>query len=146
MNMMAMTKLSALLQFLFALCGCSLGGTNFSDRVSVDGTDLLYSRAHVQDGVARFACVASSSGRCHYTLFADNAMDTCNAGIDQTGTSRTCPPAPLQRFAVDAGDSRQMTALPAFKLCVSVDDEAQGMDCKPVDAHPDARIASTPSR
>lgn len=43
-----MTKFIALLQFLFPLCGCSLGGTNFSDRISIDGVDQLYSRAHVQ--------------------------------------------------------------------------------------------------
>ena len=144
-----MTKLIALLQFLFSLCGCSLGGSNFSDRISVDGTDLLYSRAHVQDGVARFACMTSSSGRCHYTLFADTAMDACNthaADAAHPGTTQTCPPAPLQRFMVDAGDSRQMTGLPAFRLCVSVDDLPQGTDCESPDTHPDPRIAADASR
>ena len=91
-----MSKLIPLFQFLLALCGVSLGGTSFSDRVSVDGNDTLHSRAQVQAGVANFACMASASGRCHYTLFADHALDDCNADASPAGATRRCPPAPTR--------------------------------------------------
>ena len=61
-----MSKFIALLQFLLALSGCSIGGTTYTSRIDSDQVHLT-SKAHVQDGVARFDCVESSSGICHYT-------------------------------------------------------------------------------
>ena len=140
-----MSKLIPLFQFLLALCGVSLGGTSFSDRVSVDGNDTLYSRAQVEAGVAHFACMASASGRCHYTLFADRALDECNTTPTQAGTTRHCPPAPLKRFAVSAGDSQDIAGLPTFHLCVSIDGLPLDIDCKMPTTRPDPRVAATPS-
>ena len=37
---------------------------------TADGIEALYSRADVHAGVARFECVRSISGRCHYAVFA----------------------------------------------------------------------------
>ena len=85
---LGMTKFVALLQFLLALGGCSLGGTTYSNRIAEGGHDVLASRARVQDGVARFDCRASDSGWCHYTLYPD----ACGDGKD-------CALAPIQRFA-----------------------------------------------
>ncbi|MBS0230532.1 MAG: hypothetical protein JSS52_05150, partial [Proteobacteria bacterium] len=65
------TKLIALLQFLLALGGCSLGGTSYSNHIANGGHDVLVSKAQVQDGVARFDCKTSDSGWCHYTLYPD---------------------------------------------------------------------------
>lgn len=120
-----MSKLIALLQFLLALSGIHLGGTDFSDRVSVDGIDTLYSKAHVEDGVARFACLGSASGECHYTLFRKDCPSTPKANVDGH-----CAPRPLKRFAVASGDSEQMTGLPEFRLCVGTNDASTTPDCK----------------
>ena len=48
-----MSRFIALLQFLLALCGCSVGGTTYSNRIDSD-QEQLHSKARVQDGVARF--------------------------------------------------------------------------------------------
>ena len=45
---LGMTKFVALLQFLLALGGCSLGGTTYSNRIAEGGHDVLASRARVQ--------------------------------------------------------------------------------------------------
>ena len=140
-----MAKFIALFQFLLVLCGCNVGGTTFSDRVSIDGRDTLHSRARVLAGVAHFTCLASASGRCHYTLFADDAVDDCAGGAASAGATSPCPAKPLKQFAVAAGDSLEFAGLPGFRLCVAVDDLPRGVDCKaPVDL-PDPRVAG-PSR
>lgn len=119
---LGMTKLVALLQFLLALAGCSPGGTTWTSRVE-DGRVALQSKASVQDGVARFECVKSSSGTCHYTLYPD----AC-------GGDAACQLAPLQRFSVASGDSRQLTGMVGFRPCVRLDDTLPAADCHPVAA------------
>lgn len=116
---LGMTKLIALLQFLLALAGCSPGGTTWTSRVD-DGRVALHSKASVQDGVARFECVRSSSGACHYTLYPD----ACGGDAD-------CRLAPLRRFNVASGDSRQLTGMVGFRPCVRLDDVLPGADCQP---------------
>lgn len=120
-----MTKLIALLQFLLALSGIHLGGAHFTDRIRVDGIDALYSTAQVEDGIARFACVASASGLCHYTLF-----DKGCPPIPHANASGQCAPLPLKRFTVASGDSEQIAGLPAFRLCVATDDASPTPDCR----------------
>ena len=115
-----MPKFAALLQFLLALGGCAMGGSTYTNRIRQDGHDVLASQARLQEGVARFDCEASDSGWCHYTLYAD----ACDAGT-------TCVQAPLRRFAVARGDSRQIAGLEGFRVCVGIDGGALGPDCKP---------------
>lgn len=114
-----MSKFIALLQFLLALSGCSAGGTTYTSRIDGDQVHLT-SKAHVQDGVARFNCVESSSGSCHYTLYPD----ACAGKAD-------CKLAPLQRFTVAHGESRQIAGLVDFRPCVATTDAAMGADCQP---------------
>jgi hypothetical protein len=142
MKEMTMIKFIALLQFLFALCGCDIGGTTFNNRVSIDGSDTLNSRARVLAGVAHFTCLTSASGRCHYTLFADDAVNDCDSSAGSAGSTRSCPALPLKQFAVAAGDSREFAGLPGFRLCVSVDDLPRNADCKTPSAHPDPLVAA----
>lgn len=113
-----MTKFIALLQFLFALAGFPSQGTTWTSQVHDNGM-VLSSRAHAQDGVARFDCIDSSSGRCHYTLYP------------QACANEACARTPLRSFDVARGDSRQIAGLPGFRLCVDADDGALGPDCKP---------------
>lgn len=115
-----MTKLIALLQFLLALSGCSLGGMNYSNHISEGQRNVLTSKARAQDGVARFECRSSASGWCHYTLYPE----ACSGAKD-------CALAPLQKFTVASGDSRQLAGLSAFRLCVATDDAVLGPDCQP---------------
>lgn len=113
-----MSKLVALFQFLLALAGFSSGGTTWTSQVHDNGR-VLSSRAHAQDGVARFECVDSSSGRCHYTLYRSGC------------TGNACAEAPLRSFDVARGGSRQFAGLPDFRLCVDTDGATPGPDCKP---------------
>lgn len=114
------SKLVALLQFLLALAGCSMGGVDYTSRVAQDGHVSLSSRARVEDGVARFECRASDSGWCHYTLYPEACSQR-----------RDCALAPLRRFVVARGDTRQFAGLRDFTPCVAADARPLGPDCKP---------------
>lgn len=120
-----MSKLIALFQFLLVLCGFNFGDTSFTDRISIDGIDTLVSKADVQAGIARFSCVRSASGQCHYTLFSKDCAPT-----PQAATQGNCAPRPIRRFAVASGDSQQITGLPEFRLCVDADDASPTPDCR----------------
>lgn len=113
-----MSKLIALFQFLLALAGFPSGGTTWTSQVHDNG-QVLSSRAHAQDGVARFDCIDSSSGRCHYTLYPERCA---GAGCDLP---------PLRSFDVARGESRQFAGLPGFRLCVDADGANLGPDCRP---------------
>jgi hypothetical protein len=118
-----MDKLTALLYFMLSLLGFDTGGNTLVHRTSVDGADTLHSRATVQAGVARFECLRSASGRCHYLVLPRDCMSS-PASQDTTG----CASRPVERFTLDDGDSRQITGLQNFRLCVST--EIAGHDCK----------------
>ena len=119
-----MPKLIDLARVLFSpllliLSACDIGGTTYSNRIANDGHDVLSSRARVRDGVARFECKASDSGRCHYTLYPQRCAGTgCNA-------------PPLRSFDVASGEAKQIAGLSGFRLCVDGTDTAPGPDCKP---------------
>lgn len=105
-----MDKLFALLAFLASLVGCDGARDTIVHRVVSDGTDLLFSRASVQDGVTRLDCVRSASGRCHYLV------------LPRDCTSISACDGDARRFVVPQGDTRQVTGLTAFRLCVESDD------------------------
>jgi len=121
-----MPKLIDLARVLFSpllliLSACNIGGTTYSNRIANDGHDVLSSKARVQDGVARFECKASDSGRCHYTLYPE----ACSGKAD-------CQLAPLQRFTVARGQTREIAGLQDFRVCVAIDGAAMRADCQPV--------------
>ena len=120
-----MSKLIALLQFLLALSGVQVSGTSFSDRISVNGHDTLYSKALVKAGVAQFACVTSATGLCHYTLFRLDCLPQAGAGANAD-----CLTDPIKRFTVASGDNEQFAGLPEFRLCVRADGALPTPDCK----------------
>jgi hypothetical protein len=123
-----MPKLIDLARVLFSpllliLSACNIGGTTYSNRIANDGHDVLSSKARVRDGVARFECRASDSGRCHYTLYPD----ACAGQAD-------CKLAPLQRFSVARGKTREIAGLQDFRVCVAIDGAARRADCQPMTA------------
>lgn len=102
-----MDKLFALFAFLASLIGCDGGRDTVVHRIVGSGADVLFSRATVQDGVARFDCVRSASGTCHYLVLPRG----CDVG-------QACA-TDADRYDVAAGDSRQVTGLHSFRVCVS---------------------------
>lgn len=103
-----MDKLLALFAFLASLIGCDGAGDTVVHRIAGAGADVLLSRASVQDGVARFECVRSASGACHYLVLPQGCA-----------TSRDCATR-VRRYDVPAGHARQVAGLHAFRLCVDV--------------------------
>lgn len=116
-------QLSALLYFMLSLFGVDAGRSTFVDRVVVDGAYALSSKATVEAGVARFECLRSASGHCYYTLFPRQCPTSSATGA--------CLAKPIERFVVANGDSRQLTGLNDFRLCVSDKDETPGTACHP---------------
>ncbi len=106
---------------LVILSACGINDTSYSNRIATNGHDVLYSKAQVKDGVTRFECKASDSGNCHYTLYPD----ACAGKAD-------CALAPLQRFSVARGQTREIAGLQGFRVCVGTDDQPMGADCQPV--------------
>ena len=120
-----MPKLIDIARLLFSpllliLAACNLGGTTYSNRIGIDGHDTLYSKARAKDGMARFECKASDSGRCHYTLYPE----ACSGKAD-------CQLAPLQRFTVARGQTREIAVVRDFRVCVATSPAAVGADCQP---------------
>jgi hypothetical protein len=111
-------KFAALIAFAFSLAGCPLGGTTWSNRITGDHGDALYSKAWAKDGRARFECVESSSGKCWYTVF----RDACD--------SDACIDKPITRFALARGAEREFTGLRDFRFCVSRDPALPRPDCR----------------
>ena len=119
-----MRNLIASVYFLLSLFGCDGGGTTLVTRATVDGTDTLYSETRVTADIARFECIRSASGRCHYTLFPRE----CASAPAQAAK---CAARPPEQFALAAGKHREVVGLSPFDLCVSHKAEALASDCKP---------------
>lgn len=119
-----MRNLSAAIYFLLALFGCDGGGATLLDRATIDGIEALYSETRVRAGVARFECVASASGRCHYTLLPPRCATPGAKPSDE------CRDAPVERFSIAAGTHREVVGLPEFGVCVSDDAGAPARGCR----------------
>ncbi|CAA9334389.1 MAG: hypothetical protein AVDCRST_MAG71-1908 [uncultured Lysobacter sp.] len=123
-------KLVSALYCSISLIGCSVSGSTFITRDIDNGTDVLYSKARANDGVARFECRSSESGQCFYTVFAHDCRSADGAGVE----TANCTDAPLRRFSVPAGSTHELSGLDDFRLCVSTKNHAVAPDCKPVHA------------
>ena len=114
-----MRNVLALLYYLLAVVGCT-GGQVTDIRSEADGRDIVHGRIELRAGVAKFACLASATGECHFALF-DPACVAPSAHCDK----------PPERFAVAQGASREIVGLPAgFRPCVSAQGEVAQADCK----------------
>lgn len=101
-----MNELLALLAFALSLFGVELGGTSYSNQLN-DGGTVLRSEAWAGPANARFECVQSSSGSCHYRLLPPGCPIA------------SCEASPLRQFAVDEGKTLLLAGLPEFQLDVS---------------------------
>lgn len=96
---------------VLALAGCEKSRNTSITRTQANGVDTLYSKATVVDGEARFQCIASSSGACHYLVLDPGCSPDA-----------ACATPPLRRFAVAARKTEAMRGLPnGFRQCVSQD-------------------------
>ncbi|MGN7920111.1 hypothetical protein [Lysobacter antibioticus] len=127
-----MRNFTALLYYLFALLGCDIGATTIVHRASADGIDIIDSEVRVTDRIAKFECLASRSGQCHYTLFHEECATAAATGAARQPAGETrCASQPFERFAMAAGSDKEVIGLePGFKLCVSAEDLAMNADCK----------------
>jgi hypothetical protein len=122
--------LIAFVYFVLALFGCDLGSHTSIDRIRVGGVDTLYSKVVAQPVVTRFECRRSASGQCYYTLFPRDCTPASVSAPGPTGArTADCLSRPVERFALAAGGSRQIPALPRFRLCVSAEAQLTGPDC-----------------
>jgi len=109
-----MRNLFAALYFLLALFGCESGGTTTITRSVSNGVDLIHASTRVKAGVARFECLTSASGECHYTLLPSQCASS----------KAPCKELPIDRFSMKAGESREVVGLPGFTACISQDGSA----------------------
>jgi len=109
-----MNTFLAIVYFLLSLVGLDVGTSSFVDRNSRDGATTLESRTQVASGVARFECVRSASGRCHYTVLPPG----CARAGRVPWPARRCPGQAIDRFSLAAGESRRVAGLARFELCV----------------------------
>jgi hypothetical protein len=124
-----MNTLSTLVYFVLSLLGVDLGSHVYVDRIRSDGADTLYSKVVAQPTSTRFECLRSASGECYYTVFVRGCPATSGSPASIDEPVRDCQSRPVERFALAKGGSRQMPALPAFRLCVSTEAARTGSDC-----------------
>lgn len=120
-----MNRLIALMYFVLSLIGLDPGGSSFEHRASENGAEVLLSRAHVEAGVARFDCVHSASGQCHYLVLPRD----CDSAADANAVE-ACAQAPIARFTLANGESHQVPGLQQFRLCVGPDRDPSGQACE----------------
>lgn len=114
-----MTKLAALFWFALSLFGCAPHGQTVIVQSSINGQQTLRSEMDIVHGIATFRCVASSSGVCHYTTYADN----CRASVG-------CKRKPIRAFGLPVGQQLVETDhLQGFVHCVGVNTDTAQAEC-----------------
>lgn len=110
-------RIAALFAFVASVLGCNQSQRSFTERSTSAGVDQLYSKVEMRAEGTHFDCIASQSGSCHYTLFAEGCAP-----------DEACSRTPLQQFALAAGAQKVVTKLPkTLQPCVR-------QDAMPVDA------------
>jgi hypothetical protein len=126
-----MRFLTSLCSFLLTLIGCHpQPGTTTLTFSSVDGVGINSTKARIADGQARFECLKSASGKCHYVVF----LSDCAPSAAAPGA---CATTRLQQFTLAAGEAREITGLPAgIKHCFSHERMPMAPDCGVQSAQP----------
>lgn len=96
-----------LIAIILLLAGCTPGEHTIIVRSVENGRTTFDSRVTIDMLSARFECRASTTGACHYALFAQ----------DCSGTD--CDVPPLRQFAVDTGGEQTLDDLPhGVRVCM----------------------------
>ena len=115
-----MRILVSLVSFLFTLAGCDpQPGITTMTFSSVDGVKINSTKSWISNGDARFECLKSVTGRCHYLVY----VETC-AAAKVSAADTACTTRVLERFTLAAGKVKELYDLPiGVRHCV--DHEAQ---------------------
>lgn len=129
-----MNRLIALCYFVLSLYGCEPAAGTLVHRHAGDGADALHSRVVAHPGGARFECVGSASGQCHYSVFAgDCGTPRRPATADAIGSARLpigrCAARAPRHLAVARGHSLRVPGLHDFRVCVSTRAGSPADDC-----------------
>lgn len=123
-----MRILISLVSFLLTLVGFNpQTGTTTLTFSSIDGVGINSSKARIADGDARFECLQSASGSCHYVVF----LSSCDKGDARTSTAMgACTTTVVQQFTLAAGNAKEFARLPAgVKHCLGYDAMPAAPDC-----------------
>jgi hypothetical protein len=112
-----MRLLISLVSFVLTLIGCDpTPGVTTLSVSSVDGVGINSTKTTIADGKARFECLHSASGRCHYLVFVRDC------GAPRADGQGDCTARTLRRFHLEAGRHVQLDDLPAgADFCVDHD-------------------------
>ncbi|WP_237056768.1 hypothetical protein [Marilutibacter chinensis] len=103
---------------LATACG-DLPGTTVVQREGGDGGMDFHSRTRAMPGRARFECLASGSGQCHYAVFG-GACGGLVAALGDTVVRCADDAAPRLQFELQVGEHRDVGGLPlGFRHCAS---------------------------
>jgi hypothetical protein len=119
-----MRILISLISFLFTLAGCNpQPGVTTMTFSSVDGVGVNSTKARIGAGDARFECLKSATGSCHYVVFvSDCKEDTAKGG---------CTTRVIERFTLPAGERRDLSGLPSgSRHCLSHQAMPVAPDCR----------------
>ena len=122
-----MRILISLVSFLLTLAGFNpQAGTTTLTFSSIDGVGINSSKARIADGDARFECLKSASGSCHYVVFTS----TCEQVDKRANSVDTCSTRVVEAFTLAAGDVRELAGLPVgVKHCLDHDAMPIAPDC-----------------
>ncbi|AKC87047.1 hypothetical protein [Pseudoxanthomonas suwonensis] len=119
-----MRLLTALFSCVLSLFGCDTRPTTTSiTRIVDSGSETLFSKTTLVDGVATFECFASASGGCHYRIYEERCDAAAAAAT--TGAASACRQQTLDAFDLTVGKRHRVEGLPAgFRHCVAAQDAA----------------------
>jgi len=114
-----MRSFLSLVYLLVSLVGCDLApGSRIESKIDIDGTVVLHTLVeHRPSGTESFQCLASTTGRCHFLVFAGSCV-LGHDGRPEPG----CVLRTLERLTVDVGRPKTVSGLlPGFRICAGRD-------------------------
>ncbi len=123
-----MQLLISFLTFLLTLSGWQpQPGITTLSVSSVDGVQVNSTKAVVNGGNARFECLRSASGRCHYVVFAGSCGQVAS---ERARGAAACATTHVQQFVLKSGESRQLRGLPGtVRFCMDHQAMPSGPGC-----------------
>ena len=121
-----MRILVSLLSFVFTLLGCNpQSGTTTVSFSSVNGVGINSTKSRIGDGSARFECLKSATGNCHYLVFVETCA-TAKASVDEVA----CTTRVLEKFTLAAGSVKELHDLPeGVRHCLDHEAMPTAPDC-----------------
>lgn len=122
-----MQLLISFLTFMLTLVGLDpQPGVTTLSVSSVDGVQVNSTKAVVNGGDARFECLRSASGRCHYVVFAGE----CRTPSMAVTVAGACAGTVVETFVLRAGESRELHSMPGkVRYCMDHEAMPSGPGC-----------------